>query len=347
MANFLLSFLRKYLVLCKKSTVVNMLAMSVVKGMKHWFGVCWSVLWLMRQWHMDTVWVINVVGKNPACNQHTFWTCWLRDKPSVLYLQWLDAVGWAAVKNWVVGCWHGYLTGAREMQTYLRPRWWHCHSLSLVSVKSRLVLPFQYRLTWVVAEKGPLNRCVWLRAKKHIMEALCSLVKQIFSSNQFCYYTSQLVMQTKDRETWGHLNDSNPGFKLPRTVVWKIQLIHGERVPCKMPVWNEARAYTTHTLQRSTWSRACWNTESGLVTSSFCRQTVHTWDTGTGEASASAATSTQTCTTPTYMHQWEPGYCNVVILFYQSLGHIAMQNIRCGLMLQMQLSLCVSVGNIC
>ena len=34
------------------------------------------------------------------------------------------------------------------------------HSLSLASVKSRLVLPFWYRLTWVVAEKGPLSRCV-------------------------------------------------------------------------------------------------------------------------------------------------------------------------------------------
>jgi len=31
----------------------------------------------------------------------------------------------------------------------------HCHSLSLASVKSRLVLPFWYRLTWVVPEKGP------------------------------------------------------------------------------------------------------------------------------------------------------------------------------------------------
>ena len=29
--------------------------------------------------------------------------------------------------------------------------------LSLASVKSRLVLPFWYRLTWVVPEKGPLN----------------------------------------------------------------------------------------------------------------------------------------------------------------------------------------------
>ena len=32
--------------------------------------------------------------------------------------------------------------------------------LSLASVKSRLVLPFWYRLTWVVPEKEPLNVCV-------------------------------------------------------------------------------------------------------------------------------------------------------------------------------------------
>ena len=37
--------------------------------------------------------------------------------------------------------------------------------LSLASVKSRLVLLFWYRLTWVVPEKGPLNVCVcvWLQ----------------------------------------------------------------------------------------------------------------------------------------------------------------------------------------
>ena len=32
--------------------------------------------------------------------------------------------------------------------------------MSLASVKSSLVLPFWYRLTWVVSEKGPLNECV-------------------------------------------------------------------------------------------------------------------------------------------------------------------------------------------
>ena len=46
-----------------------------------------------------------------------------------------------------------------EMQTCIWPSWCHCHSLSLASVKSRLVLPFWYRPTWVVPEKGPLNGC--------------------------------------------------------------------------------------------------------------------------------------------------------------------------------------------
>jgi len=36
----------------------------------------------------------------------------------------------------------------------------HCHSLSLASVKSRLVLPFWYRLIWLVPDKGPFNGCM-------------------------------------------------------------------------------------------------------------------------------------------------------------------------------------------
>jgi len=36
----------------------------------------------------------------------------------------------------------------------IRPSWCHCHSLTPASVKSRLVLPFWYRLTQVVLEKG-------------------------------------------------------------------------------------------------------------------------------------------------------------------------------------------------
>ena len=47
-----------------------------------------------------------------------------------------------------------------EVQTCTWPSWCHCHSLSLASVKSRLVLPFRYRLTQVVPGKRPLDVCV-------------------------------------------------------------------------------------------------------------------------------------------------------------------------------------------
>jgi len=41
-----------------------------------------------------------------------------------------------------------------EVQTCIWPSGFHCHSLSLASVKSRLVLPFLYGLTRVVPDKG-------------------------------------------------------------------------------------------------------------------------------------------------------------------------------------------------
>ena len=58
-----------------------------------------------------------------------------------------------------------WLSAWSEVQTFLWPSWCHCHSLSLASVKSRLVLPFWYRPNWVVPDKGPLNGCIlWSEA---------------------------------------------------------------------------------------------------------------------------------------------------------------------------------------
>jgi len=59
----------------------------------------------------------------------------------------------------VVGCCHGYLSGASCRVAY-GPADSTATHLSLASEKSRLVLLFWYRLTWVVPEKGPLNGCV-------------------------------------------------------------------------------------------------------------------------------------------------------------------------------------------
>jgi len=53
-----------------------------------------------------------------------------------------------------------WLSVCSEVQTCIRPSGCHYHSLSFASVKSRLVLPFWYRLTRVVLDKGPLNECV-------------------------------------------------------------------------------------------------------------------------------------------------------------------------------------------
>ena len=76
------------------------------------------------------------------------WHCWLGGRKGI-----------RPVKNWVVECWRGYLSGARCRLAYDPADATHCHSLSLDSVKSRLFFPFWYRLTYVVRDKGPLNGC--------------------------------------------------------------------------------------------------------------------------------------------------------------------------------------------
>ena len=61
-----------------------------------------------------------------------------------------------------------------EVQTCIWPSWCHCHSLSLASVKSRLVLPFWFRLTRVVLDKGPLNECVCVHAYACACARVCA-----------------------------------------------------------------------------------------------------------------------------------------------------------------------------
>jgi len=60
-----------------------------------------------------------------------------------------------ACKKLSCGVLHGYLSGAKCRLVYGPADATATHSLA--SVKSTLVLPFLYRLTWVVPEKGPLN----------------------------------------------------------------------------------------------------------------------------------------------------------------------------------------------
>jgi len=71
-----------------------------------------------------------------------------------------------------------WLSVYSEVQTCIWLSWCHCNSLSLASVKSRLVVPFWYRLTCVVRDKGPLNRCVCVCVCVFIaLEADTSLIR--------------------------------------------------------------------------------------------------------------------------------------------------------------------------
>ena len=79
------------------------------------------------------------------------WRCWLGGRKGIRPVKKLSGGVLAWLSVW------------SEVQTCIWPSWCHCRSLSLASVKSRSVLPFWYRLTRVVPEKGPLNgMCVYV-----------------------------------------------------------------------------------------------------------------------------------------------------------------------------------------
>ena len=113
---------------------------------------------------INAVWWLNI--KCHKCKQQSSIMdkfCWQQDWLAVAKLSKSRASEW-----WVLV----WLSVWSEVQTCIRPSWCCSHSLSLASVKPRLVLPFWYRLTWVVLEKGPLNArvcvCVgWVEESLH------------------------------------------------------------------------------------------------------------------------------------------------------------------------------------
>jgi len=84
-----------------------------------------------------------------------------------------------------------------EVQTCIWPSWRHCHSLSLASVKSRLVLPLWYRIIWVVPDKGPLNVC------RTIISHPIYLINQ---SAPNTLVTHHWVPQIRSHDFWRYIN---------------------------------------------------------------------------------------------------------------------------------------------
>jgi len=108
--------------------------------------------------------LVYVIYHNTVNQPSVRWRCWLGGRhPACKKTEW-----WGAG---VVICLE---QGADLHMAQQMP-------LSLASVKSRLVLPFWYRLTWVVLDNGPLNGCVCVLISeyKRNLTNVCTLVQSI------------------------------------------------------------------------------------------------------------------------------------------------------------------------
>ena len=132
--------------------------------LQHWQDIklTWRILWSicgdLRLMLLSLLFMPSVL-----------WRCWLGGRKGIHPVKKLSGGVLAWLSVW------------SEVQTCIWPSWCHCHSLSLASVTSRLVLPFWYRPTRVVPENGPLNGCVcvccfhWTKEK----DELKSLVRVV------------------------------------------------------------------------------------------------------------------------------------------------------------------------
>ena len=133
-----------------------------------------------------------------------------------------------------------------DVQTCMWPSWYHFHSLSLAPVKSRLVLPFWYRLTWVVPEKGPWNGCVCVC----VCRSTCISWHLQLRTGGFCWrrvllpacpcwwqpYRSQLVRVT-DLPGWRSLRFARTNCLLVPSM--KLSTVGGRAFPVAGPtIWN-------------------------------------------------------------------------------------------------------------
>ena len=111
--------------------------------------------------------------------------------PSVLWRCWL--VGRKVIRP-VKNLSGGVLTWLSvwsEVQTCIWPSWCHCHSLSLASVKSRLVLPFLYRLTVSCSSKIQIGFTFLLPA--HLGSPGQRVVKRVCVCVCFWYRLTRVV----------------------------------------------------------------------------------------------------------------------------------------------------------
>ena len=154
------------------------------------------------------------------------------------------------------------------MQTCMWSSWCHCHSLSLASVKSRLVLPFWYWLSRVVPKKGPLNGCVcvcaWQLARFQLTRRITRFPRRLLSFLSLLWmelFQWRIQELTEGVSEWGLVakppSYGSLGAKLPGTGVWGLCPQWGcSRQSPRWEVWGQKKVKPKNTVDAS--QKAFW-----------------------------------------------------------------------------------------
>ena len=136
--------------------------------------------------------------------------------PSVLWRCWLGGrKGIRPVKNFCGGV-LAWLSVWSEVQTCMWPRWYHCHSLSLASVKSRLVFTFL-----VLADPGSPGK----RAIKRVCVCVCSHLKMLLWFTGQCASSCQISWWSVElAEIWLFIRFYNVSCPLSGLLVKTLKL---------------------------------------------------------------------------------------------------------------------------
>ena len=115
------------------------------------------------------------------------WRCWLGGRKGI-----------RPVKNRVLGCWRGYLSGTRWRLAYGLANATATHCLLLHLNPDWFCLLVPDRLTWAVPDKGPLNVCVCIKA-----------YPTINSDNSVAYYSANTLPITDTAHGRAHTANHN------------------------------------------------------------------------------------------------------------------------------------------
>jgi len=122
--------------------------------------------------------------------------------------------GHLACKIWVMGCWHGYVSEAGCRFVHMAQLMPLPLTISCFS-KSRLVLPFWYRLTQVVPDKGLLNGCsvvVVITRVAVILANMTDLSQQEYDWRCRLSHINVTDYELRKHDWWQRFGDDDSGY---------------------------------------------------------------------------------------------------------------------------------------